>query len=197
MSDFVDAGGYIKEVPTDEGVTKAFIESNYVNQVPSAELGGDLSMGGLYTITNLGGDLSMGDDYTITDLAAPTAAADAATKEYVDDALAVQNPQMAGAAGTNQSDATQLSASVNPASVNLVMVTTTAGQGVKLPDPGVEYMTLRIVNSSSVALLVYPNDGYAINGEATNAAVSLAAESILTIHYAFFDTWYGSAVAWL
>jgi len=89
------------------------------------------------------------------------------------------------AAGTVQSDATQLASSIN------VVTTVPAGSGVKLP---VAEAGMRIIvrNSTSTALNVYPNTGAAIAPALANAPYTLNA----TTSMEFFCSTGGGSGQW-
>lgn len=71
------------------------------------------------------------------------------------------------AAGSDQAAATALTKSYN------IVTTATANQGIKLPDCAAGLETF-ILNDTAVNIKIYPATGESIDGESTNAAVSLA-----------------------
>lgn len=86
-----------------------------------------------------------------------------------------------GAAGAAVADATELSGGINV--VNDATATTETG--VRLPASYPVNVPLFVINTTAVALLVYPNTGGTINGGAANAAKGLVANlSGVYIQYA-------------
>lgn len=87
------------------------------------------------------------------------------------------------AAGADQSTATQLVARV-------AFVTGASGtNGVKFPATPDTGDSWRVYNASASALLVYPNTGDAINSNASNASVSVAAGGVLNCHAQSASQW--------
>jgi hypothetical protein len=89
------------------------------------------------------------------------------------------------AAGTTQSDATQLTKSIN------IVTTVPASSGVKLPAAEAG-MRIIVRNSTSTALKVYPNTGAAIEPALANAAYTLNA----TTSMEFFCSTGGASGQW-
>jgi hypothetical protein len=89
------------------------------------------------------------------------------------------------AAGTTQSDATQLTKSIN------IVTTVPASSGVKLPSAEAG-MRIIVRNSTSTALNVYPNTGAAIEPALANAAYTLNA----TTSMEFFCSTGGASGQW-
>jgi len=87
------------------------------------------------------------------------------------------------AAGALQSTATALTKEIN------VVSTVTAGQGVRLP-VAVAGMVITIINTSAVALLVYPATGDDINGGTINVAYSQSAGATLQYVAPTTTDWY-------
>jgi len=76
--------------------------------------------------------------------------------------------------GTDQASATLLTSTFN------VVTTATASQGVKLPTASAGlYITVK--NDTSVNIKLYPSSGGSIEDESTDAAIDLAAKSVLTL----------------
>ena len=90
------------------------------------------------------------------------------------------------AAGTNQSGATALTTSYN------VITTAASGSGVRLPTittSNVGYV-IDIVNRGANVVNVYPATGAAIDGAATNAAISLPANATIHLNASSTTQWY-------
>lgn len=71
------------------------------------------------------------------------------------------------AAGSTQGDATALTKTVN------MITTATAGQGVKLPTAAAG-LTIKIINTTAVTIVVYPNTSDVIDNGTVNVGVNLA-----------------------
>ena len=71
------------------------------------------------------------------------------------------------AAGTTQGDATALTKTVN------MITSATANQGVKLPTAAAG-LTIKIINTTAVTIVVYPNTSDVIDGGTVNVGVNLA-----------------------
>ena len=71
------------------------------------------------------------------------------------------------AAGTTQGDATALTKTVN------MITAATANQGVKLPTAAAG-LTIKIINTTAVTIVVYPNTSDVIDGGTVNVGVNLA-----------------------
>ena len=71
------------------------------------------------------------------------------------------------AAGTTQGDATALTKTVN------MITTATANQGVKLPTAAAG-LTIKIINTTAVTIVVYPNTSDVIDGGTVNVGVNLS-----------------------
>jgi len=88
------------------------------------------------------------------------------------------------AAGTTQGTATALTSAYN------VVTTVASGAGVILPVPSAAGASVSVVNKGANALLLYPNSGAAIDGGATNAAVSLPVGAFYTVQNSSTTQWY-------
>ena len=71
------------------------------------------------------------------------------------------------AAGTTQGDATALTKTLN------MITSATANQGVKLPTAAAG-LTIKIINTTAVTIVVYPNTSDVIDGGTVNVGVNLA-----------------------
>lgn len=87
------------------------------------------------------------------------------------------------AAGSTQGDATALTKTVN------IVTTASAAQGVKLPTAAAG-INIKVVNTTAVTIVVYPNTSDVIDGGTTNAGVNLAPYS--SVEFVAQDTqdWY-------
>ena len=95
-------------------------------------------------------------------------------------------PSVAGtvtAAGTTQGDATTLSKTVN------IVTTASAGQGVKLPTAAAG-LNIKVVNTTAVTIVVYPNTSDVIDGGTVNAGVNLAPYSSVELVAQDTQDWY-------
>ena len=89
------------------------------------------------------------------------------------------------AAGSNQSGATALTASLN------IVETVSSGTGVALPTPS-GGLHVTVVNRGANALLVYPPSGCTIDNLAANTAVSLPVGAAITLIGNNLTGWYTS-----
>ena len=71
------------------------------------------------------------------------------------------------AAGSTQGDATALTKTVN------MITTATAGQGVKLPTAAAG-LSIKIINTTAVTIVVYPNTSDVIDNGTVNVGVNLS-----------------------
>jgi hypothetical protein len=71
------------------------------------------------------------------------------------------------AAGSTQGDATALTKTVN------MITTATAGQGVKLPAAAAG-LTIKVINTTAVTIVVYPNTSDVIDNGTVNVGVNLS-----------------------
>ncbi len=87
------------------------------------------------------------------------------------------------AAGSTQGDATALTKVVN------IVTSATASQGVKLPTAAAG-LNVKVVNTTAVTIVVYPNTSDVIDGGTVNAGVNLAPYS--SVEFVAQDTqdWY-------
>ena len=95
-------------------------------------------------------------------------------------------PSVAGsvtAAGTTQGDATSLTKTVN------IVTTATAAQGVKLP-PAAAGLSIKVVNTTAVTIVVYPNTSDVIDNGTVNAGVNLAPYSSVELVAQDAQDWY-------
>lgn len=95
-------------------------------------------------------------------------------------------PSVAGsvtAAGTTQGDATSLSKTVN------IVTTASAAQGVKLPTAAAG-LNIKVVNTTAVTIVVYPNTSDVIDGGTVNAGVNLAPYSSVELVAQDAQDWY-------
>ena len=96
------------------------------------------------------------------------------------------SPSVAGtvsAAGSTQGDATALSKTVN------IVTAATASQGVKLPT-AVAGLNVKVVNTTSVTIVVYPNTSDVIDNGTVNAGVNLAPYSSVELVAQDNQDWY-------
>lgn len=87
------------------------------------------------------------------------------------------------AAGSTQGDATALTKTVN------MITTATAGQGVKLPTAAAG-LTAKIINTTAVTIVVYPNTSDVIDGGTVNVGVNLAPYSSVELVAQDTTDWY-------
>lgn len=87
------------------------------------------------------------------------------------------------AAGSTQGDATALTKTVN------LITTATAGQGVKLPTAAAG-LTIKIINTTAVTIVVYPNTSDVIDGGTVNVGVNLAPYSSVELVAQDTTDWY-------
>lgn len=87
------------------------------------------------------------------------------------------------AAGSTQGDATALTKTVN------MITTATAGQGVKLPTAAAG-LTIKIINTTAVTIVVYPNTSDVIDGGTVNVGVNLAPYSSVELVAQDTTDWY-------
>lgn len=95
-------------------------------------------------------------------------------------------PSVAGtvsAAGTTQGDATALTKTTN------IVTSATASQGVKLPAV-VAGLSIKVVNTTAVTIVVYPNTSDVIDGGTVNAGVNLAPYSSVELVGQDTQDWY-------
>lgn len=96
------------------------------------------------------------------------------------------SPSVAGtvtAAGTTQGDATTLTKTVN------IVTTASAAQGVKLPTAAAG-LNIKVVNTTAVTIVVYPNTSDVIDGGTVNAGVNLAPYSSVELVAQDTQDWY-------
>lgn len=87
------------------------------------------------------------------------------------------------AAGTTQGDATTLTKTVN------IVTTASAAQGVKLPTAAAG-LNIKVVNTTAVTIVVYPNTSDVIDGGTVNAGVNLAPYSSVELVAQDTQDWY-------
>ena len=87
------------------------------------------------------------------------------------------------AAGTTQGDATALTKTVN------MITSATANQGVKLPTAAAG-LTIKIINTTAVTIVVYPNTSDVIDGGTVNVGVNLAPYSSVELVAQDAVDWY-------
>jgi hypothetical protein len=87
------------------------------------------------------------------------------------------------AAGTTQGDATALTKTVN------MITTATANQGVKLPTAAAG-LTIKIINTTAVTIVVYPNTSDVIDGGTVNVGVNLSPYSSVELVAQDAVDWY-------
>lgn len=87
------------------------------------------------------------------------------------------------AAGTTQGDATTLTKTVN------IVTTASAAQGVKLPSAAAG-LNIKVVNTTAVTIVVYPNTSDVIDGGTVNAGVNLAPYSSVELVAQDTQDWY-------
>ena len=87
------------------------------------------------------------------------------------------------AAGTTQGDATALTKTVN------MITTATANQGVKLPTAAAG-LTIKIINTTAVTIVVYPNTSDVIDGGTVNVGVNLSPYSSVELVAQDAVEWY-------
>lgn len=88
------------------------------------------------------------------------------------------------AAGSNQGTATALTASYN------VVTTVAASSGVILPVPTLNGWAITVVNKGANPLAVYPNSGGAIDGAATNVAITVPINAYVRIENSSATQWF-------
>lgn len=88
------------------------------------------------------------------------------------------------ATGTTQGTALALNAALN------VMGTVSSGTGVILPACELSD-DLMVYNGGANALLIYPDSGAKINGQSTNAAISLATATAIKLKRVSATQWVG------
>lgn len=96
------------------------------------------------------------------------------------------SPSVAGtvtASGTTQGDATTLTKTVN------IVTTASAAQGVKLPTAAAG-LNIKVVNTTAVTIVVYPNTSDVIDGGTVNAGVNLAPYSSVELVAQDTQDWY-------
>ena len=87
------------------------------------------------------------------------------------------------AAGTTQGDATALTKTVN------MITSATANQGVKLPTAAAG-LTIKIINTTAVTIVVYPNTSDVIDGGTVNVGVNLSPYSSVELVAQDAVDWY-------
>ena len=87
------------------------------------------------------------------------------------------------AAGSTQGDATSLTKTVN------IVTSATANQGVKLPTAAAG-INIKVVNTTAVTIIVYPNTSDVIDGGTVNAGVNLAPYSSVELVAQDTQDWY-------
>ena len=87
------------------------------------------------------------------------------------------------AAGTTQGDATTLTKTVN------MITSATANQGVKLPTAAAG-LTIKIINTTAVTIVVYPNTSDVIDGGTVNVGVNLSPYSSVELVAQDAVDWY-------
>lgn len=87
------------------------------------------------------------------------------------------------AAGSTQGDATALTKTVN------IVTSATASQGVKLPT-AVAGLNIKIINTTAVTIVVYPNTSDVIDGGTVNTGVNLAPNSSVELVAQDTQDWY-------
>ena len=87
------------------------------------------------------------------------------------------------AAGTTQGDATVLTKTVN------MITTATASQGVKLPSAAAG-LTIKVINTTAVTIVVYPNTSDVIDGGTVNVGVNLSPYSSVELVAQDDTDWY-------
>ena len=87
------------------------------------------------------------------------------------------------AAGTTQGTATALTKTIN------MVTTATASQGVKLPS-AVAGLTIKVINTTAVTIVVYPNTSDVIDGGTVNVGVNLSPYSSVELVAQDAVDWY-------
>lgn len=87
------------------------------------------------------------------------------------------------AAGSTQGDATTLTKTVN------IVTSATASQGVKLPTAAAG-LNIKIINTTAVTIVVYPNTSDVIDGGTVNTGVNLAPHSSVELVAQDTQDWY-------
>jgi hypothetical protein len=87
------------------------------------------------------------------------------------------------AAGTTQGTATALTKTIN------MITTATASQGVKLPS-AVAGLTIKVINTTAVTIVVYPNTSDVIDGGTVNVGVNLSPYSSVELVAQDAVDWY-------
>ena len=87
------------------------------------------------------------------------------------------------AAGTTQGDATALTKTVN------MITSATANQGVKLPTAAAG-LSIKVINTTAVTIVVYPNTSDVIDGGTVNVGVNLSPYSSVELVAQDAVDWY-------
>lgn len=87
------------------------------------------------------------------------------------------------AAGSTQANATALTKTIN------VVTTATAAQGVRLP-PAAAGLNIKVINTTGVSIVVYPDTGDDIDGGAVNVGVNLSPYASVDLVARNTQDWY-------